>query len=245
MEGNKLAGDGSYRGPGRLVGAGRSADVYALDEHRVLRRYRRQFDVQAEAELMRHLDQAGFPVPQVYDADGPDLVLERLDGRDMLTDLGRRPWLARRHARLLAQVHNRLHQVAAPAGWPAALGAGDKVMHLDLHPGNVMLTSRGPVVIDWSSARAGPPGADVAIAYLIMASSEVDEVPWPVRPAVRTVRATVLRHFLRVAADDPGPHLAAVARYRMKDPNVRPGEAEYLRRVAERAEEAGGAGRAG
>ena len=44
------------------------------------------------------------------------------------------------------------------------------MLHLDLHPGNVMFTARGPVVIDWTNARAGAPAADVAMAYLIMAS---------------------------------------------------------------------------
>lgn len=32
------------------------------------------------------------------------------------------------------------------------------VLHLDFHPANVMLTSGGPVVIDWTNARAGPAG---------------------------------------------------------------------------------------
>jgi Ser/Thr protein kinase RdoA (MazF antagonist) len=52
--------------------------------------------------------------------------------------------------------------------------AGDEVLHLDLHPANVMLTSSGPVVIDGTNARAGPAGPIVAMAYLIMGSSEVD-----------------------------------------------------------------------
>jgi hypothetical protein len=43
-----------------------------------------------------------------------------------------------------------------------------------LHPGNVMLTDDGPFVIDWSNGCAGEAGADVAMAYLIMASSDVD-----------------------------------------------------------------------
>src|SRR6516225_5170381 len=79
--------------PGPLLGAGRSADVYALGPGRVLRRYRVPIDVAAEARLMRYLAASGYPVPEVYDADGRDLVLERLDGTDMLKDLGRRPWL--------------------------------------------------------------------------------------------------------------------------------------------------------
>jgi aminoglycoside phosphotransferase (APT) family kinase protein len=228
--------------PGQLIGSGRSADVYAIGTGRVLRRYRTPFDVAAEAAMMRHLDDAGFPVPKVYDADGSDLVMERLDGRDMLVDLGRRPWLARRHARVLADMHNRLHQVTAPAGWRQPLGPGDKVLHLDLHPGNIMLTSRGPVVIDWSGVASGPAGADVAMAYLIMASSEVDDLPLLVRPAVSSVRAAVIRHFLLGARDDPAPHIASVARVRMADRNVRPSEADWLaRKIAEveRTAEAG------
>jgi aminoglycoside phosphotransferase (APT) family kinase protein len=204
----------------------------------VLRRYRRPFDVQAEAEMMLHLGKAGYPVPAVYDADGPDLVMERLDGRDMLADVSRRPWLARRHARTLADLHNRLHQIAAPAGWPQAVGPGGTVLHLDLHPGNVMLTSRGPVVIDWSNARCGPAGADVAMAYLIMASSEVDDLPLAVRAAVSALRGAFIRHFLRAAHDDPAPHIASAARQRMTDPNVRPSEADWLARRAAEAERA-------
>jgi aminoglycoside phosphotransferase (APT) family kinase protein len=190
--------------------------------------------------MMRYLDQAGFPVPKVYAADASDLVMERLDGRDMLTDLARRPWLARRHARLLADMHNQLHQIPAPPGFPEPLGPGDTVMHLDLHPGNIMLTSRGPVVIDWSNRAVGPAGADVAMAYLIMACSEVDDLPLMIRPMVSSVRAAVVRHFLLGVRDDPVPYLAVAARLRMVDPNVRPSEVEWLARKAAEAERAGG-----
>jgi Ser/Thr protein kinase RdoA (MazF antagonist) len=194
--------------------------------------------VRAEAEMMLHLGQAGYPVPAVYDADGRDLVMERLDGRDMLADLGRRPWLARRHARTLADLHNRLHQIEAPPAWPEVVGPGGIVLHLDLHPGNVMLTRRGPVVIDWSNASSGPAGADVAMAYLIMASSEVDDLPLPVRAAVGVLRGTFIRHFVLAARDDPAPHIARVARRRMTDRNVRPAEADWLARRAAEAERA-------
>ena len=77
--------------PGPLIGAGRAADVYALDERRVLRRYRNGDSSEREAAVMTYLAGAGFPVPRVHDASGPDLVLERLSGRDMLADLSARP----------------------------------------------------------------------------------------------------------------------------------------------------------
>ena len=97
-----------------------------------------------------------------------------------------------------------------------------------------MLTSGGPVVIDWTNARAGPAGADVAMAYLIMGSSEVDQLPGPVRPLLKSFRAALIRQFLSSVRDDPGPYIAAVVSERVKDPNVRPSEAQWLLRMAER-----------
>jgi hypothetical protein len=56
--------------PGPLIGTGRSAGVYALDQDRVLRRFRSGYDARPEARVMTHLARAGFPVPRVYRADG-------------------------------------------------------------------------------------------------------------------------------------------------------------------------------
>jgi aminoglycoside phosphotransferase (APT) family kinase protein len=224
----------SGRAPGELIGRGRAADVYALGAGRVLRRYRTPHPVAAEAELMRYLRQAGYPVPEVFDVDGPDLIMERLEGPDMLADLARRPWRAASYARVLAGLHDRLHQLAAPAGLRRPYGAGDRVMHLDLHPGNVMLTADGPVVIDWSNASTGPPGADVAMTIVIMACSEVDQLPPWIRPAVAGLRRVFLRQFRAAVRDDPGPYLAQVAAHRLTDANVRPAEAARIRRLAQR-----------
>jgi aminoglycoside phosphotransferase (APT) family kinase protein len=77
----------------------------------------------------------------------------------------------------LAVLHDRLHDIAAPPGLPHPLVPGEQILHLDLHPGNVMLTAGGPVVIDWTNASAGPPGADVAMAYLIIDTADVDAAP--------------------------------------------------------------------
>ena len=92
--------------PGPLIGRGRAADVFDIGGGRVLRRYRevggRDGHVVIEAAAMRHLAAHGFPVPAVHDADGVDLVMERLDGASMLTALERGPWRLGRHADLWA-----------------------------------------------------------------------------------------------------------------------------------------------
>lgn len=103
---------------------------------------------------------------------------------------------------------------------------------MDLHPANVMLTADGPVVIDWSNGCAGEGGADVAMAHLIMVSSEVDGLPAWLAPVAGGLRRGFLRRFLAAVRDDPRPHLAQVASYRLKDPNVRPAEAARVRRLA-------------
>ena len=63
-------------------------------------------------------------------------------------------------ARVLAALHDRLHQITAPEGLRRPFGTGERIVHLDLHPLNVMLTAGGPVVIDWTNAADGPPGAE-------------------------------------------------------------------------------------
>ncbi len=226
--------------PGRLIGQGRAADVYELDGEKVLRRYRLDGSVagglhalvEREARLMSYLHSAGFPVPEVYSAEGTDMVMDRVRGLDLLSDLAKRPWRAGWYGAILAGTHDRLHEIEAPPWLPRPLGEGDRVMHLDLHPGNIMLTADGPVVIDWSNGAAGPPGADVAMAALIMRTSEVGDL---VSPVIRTVsgvvRRQVIRRFEASVSADPGPYLVAVATLRIADRNVRPSEAAKLQQI--------------
>src|SRR5207249_1316855 len=48
-------------------------------------------------------------------------------------------------------LHEQLHRIAAPEGLGSA-GHGERLIHLDLHPENVILSPEGPVVIDWTNA---------------------------------------------------------------------------------------------
>ncbi len=44
----------------------------------------------------------------------------------------------------------------------------DKLCHGDFHPDNIIMSPRGPVIIDWSDAAKGDPAADVARTRLLI-----------------------------------------------------------------------------
>lgn len=125
---------------------------------------------------MQYVADHGYPVPAVEELsdDECDLVMQRVDGLSMVDALGRRPWTVLRQADTLAELHRRLHEIPAPDFLPASpISPGGSILHLDLHPLNVLLSSAGPVVIDWTGACVGDPNADVALTWLMMCAGDI------------------------------------------------------------------------
>ncbi|MEV0229929.1 phosphotransferase [Nonomuraea sp. NPDC050786] len=158
---------------GELLGSGRTADVYAIDGDRVLRRYRVDIDARREAAVIAYVAAHGFPVPEVYPgaAQATDLVMGRLTGPTMLRALIDGAITPEEAGAVLARLLVRLHEIPARV----SVDPADRVLHLDLHPDNVMLTPRGPVVIDWCNSQEGPPGMDCAMSAVIIAQVAVEE----------------------------------------------------------------------
>jgi aminoglycoside phosphotransferase (APT) family kinase protein len=207
--------------PGPLIGRGRAADVYDVGGGRVLRRYRTARDSSGEAQVHAHLHRHGYPVPEVHEVDGPDMVMDRIDGVEQLDELKRRPWRVRAHGRLLADLHRRLDEVPPLDGGP--------VVHGDLHPGNVLLTAQGPVVIDWSNARPGERSADVATTWMLLATGIPDGGRLELAAAA-LLRRLLLRSFLAgVDVDAARAWLPEICERRLADPNLLPEEAGPVR----------------
>ncbi|GAA1638472.1 phosphotransferase [Actinoplanes couchii] len=202
-----------------LVGSGREADVFALDSGRVLRRYRNGAGAGAEAEMMAYLGGLGFPVPRVFEVSGADMILERLDGPTMLGALGDGRLTMAEGAGILADLQRRLH------GLPARLARqdGDRILHRDLHPDNVMLTTRGPVVIDWHNAAEGPPAVDVCLTAVILAQVAAA----PDHPHAAGA-AAFLTSFLALTGTAMPEALAEAIEIRRADPALTPAESETL-----------------
>lgn len=222
----------SERDPGRLIGSGRAADVFDLGGGRVLRRNRDGSSAELEAVVMRHLGDHGFPVPEVFDWDGADLVMERIAGPTMLDAFATRPWRLRAWARRLGSLHRELEQVPLPdADLPVRFGAPEVLVHGDFHPDNVMLADRGPVVIDWPNACLGERGTDVASTWILMATSEIDATG-PTGLLQSAGRSWFLRAFLAESELEPARRQLAVAgSHRLRDRNLRPAEADRVREL--------------
>ncbi|TMR89528.1 phosphotransferase [Nonomuraea basaltis] len=177
---------------GELLGSGRSADVYAIDGERVLRRYRAAIDARREVAVMAYVAEHGFPVPDVYpglsDGRSTDLVMRRLSGPTMLRALIDGEIEPEEVGRVTARLLRQLHAIP-----PRVSGdPRDRVLHLDLHPDNVMLTPRGPFVIDWCNSREGAPGLDCAMSAVIVAQVAVDEENGFAAAAARSVLVALL-----------------------------------------------------
>lgn len=216
-----------------LVGRGRSADVFEHGEGRVLRRYRTPRNTRLEVAAMEHARAHGFPAPAARAVSDTDIVMDRVTGPTMLADLTRRPWRIMRHADSLAALHHRLQRIAAPSWLETPLGEGDALLHLDLHPENVLLSPSGPVVIDWPNAARGPGAADVAHTWIVLACSLPPEGAY--RQAVSAVgRDLFLRRFLRsFDRDQLAPHLDSAGAYRLANRTLPERELEAISRLLE------------
>ena len=58
---------------------------------------------------------------------------------------------------------------------PGSFGDDDRLLHLDLHPDNVLVAGQGVMVIDWQNAARGPAGADLAKTWISPAAASVPE----------------------------------------------------------------------
>jgi aminoglycoside phosphotransferase (APT) family kinase protein len=195
----------------RKIAEGREAEMFAWEGGTILRLLRQPGSEpgadqrnQWQAAAIEAARSRGVRVPAVLGATTvmgrPGLIMERIDGPDLLTLVGRRPWTVFRVARICGEVHAQLHEVQAPRVIPSlrealkrrietasplpqhlaelALGAldglpdGDALCHGDFHPANILLAGDEPVLIDWTNATRGDATADVARTRLILGLGE-------------------------------------------------------------------------
>jgi aminoglycoside phosphotransferase (APT) family kinase protein len=224
--------------PLKILASGRDGDIYEFAPGLVLRKTRDGRSIANEARIMRYVAEQGFPVPHIQEvrADGTEIVMERIDGPIMMDAMVRPVSKIGDHLRLLADLHDQLHQIDGPDWLPGMPDAGDKLLHLDLHPLNVIMSPNGPVVVDWPNARRGDPMADVALTYALISCGRIP-LPRPIAMALDAVRAPLLRRTFakRYLGREFYGRVAEMAELKCFDENMDAGEIRALRRLVQRA----------
>jgi aminoglycoside phosphotransferase (APT) family kinase protein len=179
--------------------------------------------VEREAERTRIARAAGAPAPDVFEVvtieDRPGVVFERSEGPSMLQAVGENPARAEDLAQQLAGLHAALHERSG-AGLPPqrehlirrinlgplparnkspvlaamrGLAEGAALCHGDFHPGNVIMTTAGPRVIDWFDATSGNPAGDFARTCLML---QYSRLPGTAEGSARQVVDAMRERFL-------------------------------------------------
>jgi aminoglycoside phosphotransferase (APT) family kinase protein len=146
---------------------------------------------------------AGAPAPATYgtvEVSGRiGLVLDRIEGESMLDEASLDTFAMGRWGKVLGDLHGetlshtsddlpRIIDVLAEKIEQADITAEHRkkaldvlaaapddhaVLHGDVHPGNVILTNDGPVLIDWIDATRGSPSADIARTLWLLSPATV------------------------------------------------------------------------
>ncbi len=124
------------------------------------------------------------------------IVVERISGPSMWEEMLASPSRFDELVHEFVQLQRAIHCAGVPAGLPSsssrmrdkicrveslstadhseacdmvsALPSGAALLHGDLHPGNVLMSADGPVVIDWFDATIGHPVTDVVRTALLL-----------------------------------------------------------------------------
>jgi tRNA A-37 threonylcarbamoyl transferase component Bud32 len=195
------------------------------------------------------------------------IVFSRISGESMLTRISQSPLEAAKLARKFAQLHCQIHSVEITSGpmfrdtlesqirKVSNLGAAtaDQIItymdslpvsnlvlcHGDYHPDNLIISERGPVIIDWASARLGCAAADCARTSLLIAVGSTSHLNWP-SSVITTVRGTFgriyRRHYSKLmgsSTKEADLWLPVVAAARLAE-NIN-GEAEQLIKIVEKS----------
>ena len=109
----------------KMIAEGRDAEIFALDDGRVLRLLRAPAtDEMAEREAAA-LTAVRSVIPNVpavartvQVAGRPGIVMDFIEGVDLMKRLGMHPWSLFTVARITGEIHARINSIAAPASLP-------------------------------------------------------------------------------------------------------------------------------
>ena len=102
---------------GRLIGQGRTAEVFEYSEDKILKLFGKDFPkiaAENEYKVSMELCKRGVPMPQVFDLveyeNRVGIIYERIKGHTMMNSISIKPWAITKHAKRLAELHKTIQK---------------------------------------------------------------------------------------------------------------------------------------
>jgi aminoglycoside phosphotransferase (APT) family kinase protein len=131
-------------------------------------------------------------------------------------------------------LHDQLASVAPPEWLRQSDLGGDRIVHLDLHPLNVIMSARGPVVIDWANAMLGKPLFDAALTYVLLTCPDIP-APALVRTLLQPLRPRLGHMFAkRWWGPELRQQVALAAELKSLDRNISATEGAAMLKLADK-----------
>lgn len=179
----------------------------------------------------------------IVEVDGRyGIIYERVDGQSMLDMLIAEPEKLELFASMFAKLHAQMHSLEL-TGLPyqrqqlerkihkaeplaerrrnAALKAlyelpdGNLLCHGDFHPDNILMSTRGPIIIDWNDATMGNPHADIARTLLLLQQGVPQHPPEIDKEQISTMRSLFTNIYLKSYTRNRSIDLAEIELWRL------------------------------
>lgn len=143
--------------------------------------------------LLNHVTEHGYTAPRLVEIIGDTLIMEHIHGPTLFQALVSGETSYADGAEIVDALHRALHDIPLPAhpdkymnkehhhllvGTDHERATNLAIIHLDLHPANIILAADGAYPINWECARIGPPHLDRASTALAIGvvGSEANEL---------------------------------------------------------------------
>ncbi|MDD3224125.1 MAG: aminoglycoside phosphotransferase family protein [Clostridium sp.] len=221
---------------GKLIGQGRTAEVFEWGQDKILKLFR--YDVpkiviENEYEVSINIYKKFKITPKVYELievdDRSGIIYERINGISMMKVIASKPWKLKREARRLAELHKLIQQKVEfdlPNGktrlkdnisntellednvknklyeYIDKLEDDNILCHGDLHPDNILITSKGQVIIDWMTATNENQLSDIARTSIMIKFGIVTDKPYIARQIINFGRNKLyleyIKHYMKL-----------------------------------------------
>ena len=214
----------------KRIGQGNTAEIYQLENQRVLKLYRRGLpNVVIEREYQNGLIIQNMLdlVPKTYELVELQgrfgIVFEEIRGKDLLKIMLTSLWKINAYSRELARYHLEIQKPVSDSLWSVKeklrndiehaevlpdeykevilrrlneLPDGTALCHFDFHPGNIMLSGKKAIVLDWMTACRGDACADVARTGILLKYGEVLHAPWFLKRLISLVQRYIYKIYI-------------------------------------------------